>query len=83
MSKIFVRERTRIRKGSGRPRFAIVATEGLDMKFYASHIRKLELEKLAEELQAEVIYLPRGEKTERDDNQRVHKGHRHQKRLTD
>ena len=62
MSKIFVRERRHIGQGAGRPRFAIVAIEGVDLKVYAPHIRKSELEKLAEAVGAEVIYLPRGEK---------------------
>jgi hypothetical protein len=62
MSKIFVRERRHIGQGAGRPRFAIVAVEGADLKVYAPHIRKAELEKLAEELKAEIVYLPRGEK---------------------
>jgi hypothetical protein len=64
MSKIFVRERRHIGQGAGRPRFAIVAVEGADLKVYAPHVRKAELEKLAEALSAEVVYLPRGEKAE-------------------
>jgi hypothetical protein len=32
MSKIFVRYRRRARRGSGRPRFAIVAIEGTDLR---------------------------------------------------
>ena len=43
MSKIFVRERRHIGQGAGRPRFAIVAIEGADLKVYAPHIRKAEL----------------------------------------
>ena len=62
MSKIFVRERRHIGQGAGRPRFAIVAVEGADLKVYAPHIRKSELHKLAEAVGAEVVYLPRGDK---------------------
>jgi len=62
MSKIFVRERRDIGKGAGRPRFAIIAVEGADLKVYAPHIRKAELEKLAEDIGAQIVYLPRGEK---------------------
>ena len=62
MSKIFVRERQHVGQGAGRPRFAVVAVEGTDLKMYIPHIRKIELEKLAEAVGAEVIYLPRGEK---------------------
>ena len=61
MGKIFVRERQNIGKGAGRPRFAVVAIEGIDLKVYTQHIRKIELETLAEAVGAEVVYLPRGE----------------------
>lgn len=61
MGKIFVRERTKIGKGSGKPRFAIVAVADVDLKVYHSHIRRLELETMAQALSAEIVYLPRGE----------------------
>jgi hypothetical protein len=61
MSKIFVRERHHIGEGAGQPRFAVVAVSGADLKIYTPHIRKVELEKLAEAVGAEVVYLPRGE----------------------
>jgi hypothetical protein len=62
MSKIFVRERQNVGQGAGRPRFAVVAVEGTDLKVYTQHIRKIELETLAEAVGADVVYLPRGEK---------------------
>ena len=61
MSKIFVRERRHVGQGAGRPRFAVVAVEGVDLKIYTPHIRKIELEKLAESIGLEIVYLPRGE----------------------
>jgi len=61
MSKIFVRERRHVGQGSGTPRFEIVAVSGVDLKVYHSHVRKAEIEKIAEDLQAEIVYLPRGE----------------------
>ncbi|OGO36272.1 MAG: hypothetical protein A2W35_09750 [Chloroflexi bacterium RBG_16_57_11] len=69
MSKIFVRERRHIGQGAGRPRFAIVAAQGADLKVYAPHVRKTELEKLAEMVGAEVVYLPRGEKAGDEEGQ--------------
>jgi hypothetical protein len=63
MSKIYVRERSNAGRGTGRPRFAIVAVEGLDLKVYHTHVRKAELEKIAADLGAELVYLPRGEKS--------------------
>ena len=69
MGRIFVRERGQVGEGAGRPRFAIVAVEGVDLRIYVPHIRKIELEKLAETVGAEVIYLPRGEKAGQQEEQ--------------
>jgi hypothetical protein len=61
MGKIFIRERRNVGKGAGRPRFAVVAVEGIDLKITTPHLRKSELEALAAVVGAEVVYLPRGE----------------------
>lgn len=61
MPKIFVRSRRHVGRGAGRPRFAIVAVEGVDLHIYRSRIRKSELETLAAQVGAELVYLPRGE----------------------
>jgi len=61
MATIFVRERRRYGQGSGKPRFMVVAVLGTDLKVYAPHLRKVELEKLGESVGAEIVYLPRGE----------------------
>lgn len=61
MSKIFVRHRRHVGEGSGRPRFAIVAVQGTDLKVFKSRVRREEIEKIAEEIGAEIVYLPRGE----------------------
>lgn len=66
MAKIFVRQRRRVGKGAGQPRFAFVAVEGLDLKIYARHIRRKELEVLAEAVGAEVVFLPGGNGSEND-----------------
>lgn len=81
MAKIFVRNRRRYGKGAGRPRFAIVAVEGLDLKVYARHIRRKELEALAESVSAEVIYLPGGDESQDDQAEEGDGGrHRHRRR---
>jgi hypothetical protein len=64
MSKIFVRERRHAGRGTGRPRFAIVAIQGADLKIFKPRIRKAELEMLAAETDAEIVYLPCGEQAE-------------------
>lgn len=64
MGKIFVRERTNIGQGTGKPRYAIVAVSDIDLKVYHSHVRHLELEKMAADLGAELVHLPRGGESE-------------------
>ncbi|MGD2041523.1 MAG: hypothetical protein PVH11_11910 [Anaerolineae bacterium] len=61
MSKIFVRQRRHVGQGAGRPRFAIVAVQGADLKVFKTRLRRAELEKLATETGSELVYLPRGE----------------------
>lgn len=63
MTKIFVRERRHVGQGAGRPRFAVVAVVGADLKVYRNFLRQAELDKIAQEAGAEVVYLPRGEHT--------------------
>ena len=48
MSRIFVRERLKVGRGEGKPRFVVSATDGLDLKIYTIHLRKTELDALAE-----------------------------------
>jgi hypothetical protein len=69
MSKIFVRHRRHVGQGAGRPRFAIVAAQGADLKVFKTRVRRAELEKIAAEIGAEIVYLPRGEQTEEGGNQ--------------
>jgi len=59
-TKIFVRERGKIERGEKKPRFRVVGVSGGDVKIYAEHIRKKELEMIQAETGAEVIYLDIG-----------------------
>ena len=61
MSKLFVRERAHVAEGDGVPRFEIVAVSGVDLRVYHSHVRKSEVEALATEIEASIVYLPRGQ----------------------
>ncbi len=82
MSKIFVRERGNVGKGDATPRFEIVGVTGADLKIYLSHVRKLEVEKIAADVGAEIVYLPRGEggeKGEKPAGKKRRKGHGKQK----
>jgi hypothetical protein len=69
MSKIFVRQRRHVGQGAGRPRFAIVAAQGADLQVFKSRVRRAELEKIAAEIEAEIVYLPRGEHAESEGGQ--------------
>lgn len=57
--KIFVRERMRAEEGTKKPRFRVVGVQGGDLKIYAKRIRKCELNELAKQTGAEIVYLPR------------------------
>jgi hypothetical protein len=75
MSKIFVRQRRHVGEGAGRPRFAIVAVQGADLKVFRTRLRRAELEKIATEVDAELVYLPRGEQGGRPEGKRGKKRH--------
>jgi hypothetical protein len=79
MSKIFVRHRRHVGQGAGRPRFAIVAVQGADLKVFKTRVRRAELEKIAAALEAEIVYLPRGE-SEDGPEEEGGKGHRRHRR---
>jgi hypothetical protein len=62
--KIYVRERIKVGEGVRQPRYVILAVAGGDLRVYAHHFRKTELEKLASDCGAELVYLepvPEGE----------------------
>lgn len=61
MAKIFVRERVKVGEGDKEPRYAVVGVEGTDMKFFKTHMRKGELETIAKEVKAELIWLSHSE----------------------
>lgn len=55
--KIYVRERIKVGEGVRQPRYTILAVEGGDLKVYAHHFRKTELEQMAKDTGAELVYL--------------------------
>lgn len=61
-AKIFVRERRTVTEKEKKPRFAVVAVAGLDLKMKATHVRKQEIEEIASQLGADVVYLESGKK---------------------
>jgi hypothetical protein len=61
MSIIFVRERRKVEKGEKKPRFRVVGVSGKDVKIYVDHVRKTELDQIAQATGAQVVYLERHE----------------------
>ena len=55
--KIFYRERQKILMKEKKPRFNLVATTGIDIEFYSNHLKKKELEQIANEIGAELVLL--------------------------
>jgi len=55
--KIFYRERTNRAEGDQAPRFVVVAVADLKLKMHAKHLRKNELEQIAEALDADLVEL--------------------------
>ena len=60
--KMFYRERKKVQDGAKTPRYRIVAVSGVDLKVFAEHLRKSELEHLAREVGADLVELERGPK---------------------
>ena len=55
---IFVRERRKVDKGEKKPRFRVVGVSGGDLKLYARHVRKQELDEIAAAVGAKLVVLP-------------------------
>ncbi|MGE4299066.1 MAG: hypothetical protein AB7E47_13650 [Desulfovibrionaceae bacterium] len=56
-AKIFIRERRKIDQGEKKPRYRVVASHGVEVRFYVEHIRKQEVEQIAAAMGAEVVVL--------------------------
>ena len=59
-TKIFVRQRRKIEKGEKKPRFRVVGVNGGDVKLYARHILKKELDQIKAASGAEIVWLDAG-----------------------
>ncbi|HPD11463.1 MAG TPA: hypothetical protein PLN56_10780 [Methanoregulaceae archaeon] len=55
--KIYVRERMKVREEVKQPMFRIVAVTGGTIQIELTHFRKFEIEQIAKDVGAEVIYL--------------------------
>jgi hypothetical protein len=67
--KIFYRERTKSVEGKKQPRFRMVAVADVNLKIYGEHLRKSELDAIAQAVGAELILLPAGDKKVKGDEE--------------
>jgi len=57
MIKIYVRERLKVGEGVRQPMYRIVAVTGGQVQIELTHFRKFEVEQIAKDIGAEVVYL--------------------------
>jgi hypothetical protein len=55
--KIYVRERQKVGEGVESPKYRVVAVTGGQIQIEATHFRKFEIEQIAKDIKAEVVYL--------------------------
>ena len=57
MLKIYVRERMKVGEGVKQPMYRIVAVTGGQVQIELTHFRKFEVEQIAKDIGAEVVFL--------------------------
>lgn len=57
MLKIYVRERMKVGEGVKQPMYRIVAVTGGQVQIELTHFRKFEIEQIAKDVGAEVVYF--------------------------
>jgi hypothetical protein len=55
--KIYVRERQKVGEGVESPKYRIVAITGGEIQITATHFRKFEIEQIAKDVGADVVYM--------------------------
>lgn len=55
--KLYVRERQKVGEGVEQPKYRVVAVTGGQIQIEATHFRKLEIEQIAKDVKAEIVYL--------------------------
>jgi hypothetical protein len=55
--KIFVRERQKVGEGVEAPKYRVIAVTGGQLQIEATHFRKFEIEQIAKEIKAEVVFM--------------------------
>lgn len=67
--KIFIRERQQVTEGEKKPRFVVVGVAGTDLRIFTKHIRKMEIEQIANVIGAELVILEAGKDEEDIDDE--------------
>jgi hypothetical protein len=57
MMKLYVRERQKIGEGVKQPKYRVVAVTGGELQIEATHFRKVEIEEIAKDVGAQVVYM--------------------------
>ncbi len=55
--KIYVRERQKVGEGVESPKYRIIAVTGGEVQIQATHFRKFEIEQIAKDIDAEVVFM--------------------------
>jgi hypothetical protein len=55
--KIYVRERQKVGEGVESPKYRVVAVTGGNVQIEAIHFRKFEIEQIAKDVGAEVVFM--------------------------
>ena len=55
--KIYVRERQKVGEGVESPKYRVVAVTGGEIQIEATHFRKFEIEQIAKDMKAEVVFM--------------------------
>jgi len=55
--KIYVRERQKVGEGVESPKYRVVAITGGEIQVEATHFRKFEIEQIAKDVKAEVVFM--------------------------
>jgi hypothetical protein len=55
--KIYIRERQKVGEGVESPKYRIVAVTGGEIQIAATHFRKFEIEQIAKDVGAEIVYM--------------------------
>ena len=66
--KIYVRERQKVGEGVESPKYRVIAVTGGQLQIEATHVRKFEIEQIAKDVKAEVVFM----KPVADDQKKKH-----------